>query len=235
MRKQAATLDDQTGGGGEQHHPSGISTFGDQDTARRRGCGGGVLYHAHAATHEAGTRAKSATFLAITGALGWICSGFKLICLVGGFVRFEPVWGSRLKTHLVEFALAKTDDFFEVRCGRGAVYERQDLFDLEIENVAGILQEVQCAQPMPDLHENTAHAAEDARTFEAQILATADSDASVPENPNEDQTTKRTAVQGFIDALLGESGGGFRIRNARGRNAAREFTNTTQQERRIIV
>src|SRR5215475_3157824 len=90
--------------------------------------------------------------------------------------------------------------------------------------------------PLPDFHKNAAHTSEYARAFEAQIFASADSRASIAENPCEDQTTKRMSAQCLADPLLrGGSSTRFSSRNSCFRNPACEFTNAPQQEGGIIV
>src|SRR5262249_1996990 len=179
---------------------------------------------------------KPTTFLPVGGRFLDIWAGLTLVSLVHGLVRLKAVGRRRLATHLLEFMLAKGHQLLELGCDCGTVNECQDLFHLEIKNVAGIVQQAKRTKPLSDFYENAAHTSEYACPFEAQIFPRADSRASVLENPREDQTTERMAAQFFADPLLcGSNATGFRVEASPVRNPEREFANAPQQERGIIV
>src|SRR5262249_32850100 len=159
--------------------PSRIGSFGHQYAAGLRGCGWRILYYTHPAAHPAGTRPKPTTFLPVGGRFLDIWAGLTLVSLVHGLWRLKAVGRRRVATHLLEFMLAKGHQLLELGCDCGTVNECQDLFHLEIKNVAGIVQQAKRTKPLSDFYENAAHTSEYACPFEAQIFPRADSRASV--------------------------------------------------------
>src|ERR1700739_2569509 len=233
--KQAAALDDQASRCGKQHDPSGIGAFGHQNATGGQRCGARVCYHAHSTPHLARTRAQPSSFLPEAGQFFSLCLRLKLVSLVDGLVCLETVRRPGSIAHLLKFALAKSNEFLEIRRGCRPLNESEHLFDLEIEDVARILEQGQCAQPASDFYENAAHSSEYACSFEAKILPTANSLSCIPEHPIEGQAAKRTAAKVVTDLPLRSSARYVPLGRARYSQTLCEFTDAPQQQRGIIV
>src|SRR5262249_8846723 len=234
--KQAAAFDDQTGHGGKQQHPSWIGTFRHQDAPGRTGCDRRILYHAYAATDPPGAGSESLTLFSVVEWFLTLRGYLELVSLVDGFVRLDTVRRRGLATHFLEFTSPKGDQFVQVG-GRGsAVNERQNLFDPEVKDIARSFQHARRRQPVPDFHENSAHAAKYAGAFEAQIFARTYPQTSVSENPHEDQPSKGTAPQCFLcPTLRGTAGGGQDGGSVPRGNSLRDLSDAAQQKRGIVV
>src|SRR6185436_5668637 len=84
---------------------------------------------------------------------------------------------------------------------RTAVHKRQHFVDLEIEDVARVVEQIESAQPTSDLEKDPPYSSEETRPLEAQILAVADASTRVTEHPAEDDVPQGMAGERRRHAL----------------------------------
>src|SRR5437667_5508453 len=236
MRKQAAPFDDQTCRRRKQHDPPRIGPFGYQYAANGERCRVRVCHHLHSTSNFADATSQSMTLFPREVRLPRRGGGWKIRRVMHWTIGLETIRGCRLSAELMEFSLADRNQFFEVRGNNGAVHESQHFFDLKIEDVARAFEPIQRVQPDSDFHEDAAHSSEESCALKSKILSSADALTGVLENPGEDHAAKRTPAQNLPHALFRRDYAMFlRFRNRHRSVPLREFANTAQQQRRIVV
>src|SRR5205807_4843028 len=114
--------------------------------------------------------------------------------------------------------------------------EAEDFFELEVEDIAGIVKDLFFGKVIAQFNQNSPHAAEDSGALKAQIFSIADAHAGVAENPVEDHAADGMAAHPLADAEFGDGAhGGGRVGIVLGVIGGGQVADGAEKQKRVIV
>src|SRR5208282_1489718 len=169
MREQTTALDKKAGCRRKKQNPPRIGSFGDQNASPFQFGVARIRDHTNRPAYNPRTATDP---LALLAARFHCCASVpKRIPLIDDAPGFKAVIGRLALAIGCKLAFSRGSKRLQIDRSRSSLNEAENFLDFQIENIPGLIQQIDRVQALADLDEDPAHAAEESGAFEAQIFA----------------------------------------------------------------